>query len=231
MSISDNIKRIRDEIADAAISAGRSPDEIMLVAATKTTSANSVREAIAAGIDACGENRVQEMLEKHSAGAFAGAPLHFIGHLQKNKVKHVVGTCDLIESVDSAELLSLISERAASMGIIQDVLIEINIAREEAKSGIMVENLTEILEHASQLSGVLVKGLMSIPPILVDLDKSRKYFDTICNLFVDIRAKKYDNVIMQFLSMGMSNDFVAAIASGSNVVRIGTAIFGERKYN
>jgi pyridoxal phosphate enzyme (YggS family) len=227
MTIADNVRRVREQIAEAALKAGRAPGEITLVAAAKMNGADRVREAILAGVDAVGENRVQEMLQKNSEGAYAGAPLHFIGHLQSNKVRHVVGLCSLIESVGSVELMELINKRALMLSIKQDILIEVNIGREPTKSGIFKENLEELLIRAGLLPGVRVCGLMAIPPAQ---SINCNYFDEMYNLFVDIRAKKYDNISMNFLSMGMSDSFAAAIAAGSNMVRVGTAIFGARQY-
>jgi pyridoxal phosphate enzyme (YggS family) len=227
MTIADNVKRVRDLIAEAAVKSGRSPGEITLVAASKMNTAERVREAILAGVDAVGENRVQEMLDKNSNGAYQGAPLHFIGHLQTNKVKAVVGICQLIESADSAGLLGLIDKRAATLGIKQEILIEVNIGREENKSGVLKENLEELLIYAGALPGISVQGLMAIPPAL---GGQFNYFDEMYKLFVDIRAKKYDNISMNFLSMGMSDSFTEAIAAGSNMVRVGSAIFGARQY-
>jgi pyridoxal phosphate enzyme (YggS family) len=230
MSIAENIKVIRDNIGESALKSGRDPKEILLVAAAKMNGPDSVREAIAAGVDAVGENRVQELLEKHSQGAYAGAPLHFIGHLQKNKVRQVVGLVDLIESVDSVELMRLVSSRAMSLGITQDVLIEVNIGREASKSGVMPEELERVLEASSSNPGVYVRGLMAIPPISGKNNENNGYFNAMYQLFVDIRGKKYDNVCMHFLSMGMSDTYTDAICAGANMVRVGSAIFGERHY-
>ena len=226
--IFDNVKRIRENIAEAAIAAGRNPNEIMLVAASKTKEANEVRQAIAAGVDAVGENRVQEMLGKHSQGAYSGAPLHFIGNLQSNKVNKVVGMCDLIESVGSQSLLIAIAKRAKSLGIDQNVLLEVNVGREPQKGGIFPECLEEVLDVASRLDGIKVQGLMAIPPFYGAEERFCYYFDIIFKLFVDISKKKYDNVSVRLLSMGMSDSYIEAIKSGSNIVRIGTALFGKR---
>jgi len=228
MSIADNIKRIRDEIAEVALASGRHPSEIKLVAASKTRNANEVLQAIDAGVDAVGENRVQEMLQKNGQGAYVGSPLHFIGTLQSNKVRQIVGVCDLIESVDSLNLIEKISARATSLGIVQDILIEVNIGSEPQKSGILPDRLEEIIEIASTTEGVRVCGLMAIPPIYEENERNCYYFDAMLKLFVDIRAKKYDNNYVQFLSMGMSDSYADAIRAGSNMVRIGTAIFGVR---
>ena len=230
MSVAENVERVRENIAAAALSSGRRPEDIMLVAATKTQTAETVREAIAAGVDACGENRVQEMVEKRALAAYEGKPLHFIGHLQRNKVKQVVGAASLIESVDSEELLRLISARAEALGICQDVLLEINIGAEESKSGIAPEELGALAEYAASLGHIKVRGLMAVPPIQHTAGENIPYFNKMYKLFVDMGAKKYDNVSMEFLSMGMTKDYTEAIACGANMVRVGTAIFGERKY-
>jgi len=227
-TIADNIKRIRDVIAETAIKSGRKPGDVALVAAAKTQSSDSIRQAVAAGVDFVGENRVQEMLEKRSEGAYAGAPLHFIGSLQSNKVRQIVGVCDLIESVSSPELIKLIGIKAVSLGLVQKVLIEVNIGREPQKSGIIPEQIAEILDLASKTEGIAVLGLMAIPPIFDTNEKNCYYFDAMFQLFVDMSGKKYDNVSVQFLSMGMSDSYVDAIRAGSNMVRIGSAIFGER---
>ena len=226
--VTENVKRVRDIIAEAAVRSGRAPEDIKLVAAAKTQPAGLIRQAITAGVDAVGENRAQEILEKQPQGAYNGAPLHFIGHLQTNKVRQIVGVCDLIESVSSPALVELIGKKAASLGITQNVLIEINIGREPQKSGVLPENTVEILELASKTEGIKVLGLMAVPPIIEKNERNCYYFDLIFNLFIDMRRNKYDNVTMELLSMGMSDSYVEAILAGSNMVRIGTAIFGER---
>ena len=228
IDIADNINKVRDTIAEAAIKSGRAPDDVKLVAASKTKPVEMIRQAVAAGVDAVGENRVQEMLEKQAQGAYIGAPLHFIGHLQSNKAGRVVGACDLIESVGSPALIKLIGKKASSLGITQNVLIEVNIGKEPQKSGILPERLDEIMDIASQTVGVFVLGLMAVPPISDESDRNCNYFDAMYNLYVDISKKKYDNVSMTLLSMGMSDSYTEAILAGSNMVRIGSAIFGER---
>jgi pyridoxal phosphate enzyme (YggS family) len=228
VDIEENVKRVRGAIAEAAIKSGRAPGDIMLVAAAKTKPAGDVLRAVEAGCDAIGENRVMEMLEKREQGAYQGAPLHFIGHLQSNKARRVIGVCDLIESVHSVALIGLIGQKAQQLDITQDILIEVNIGREPQKSGIMPERVEEILALASETKGVNVLGLMAIPPISEENVKSCNFFDVMFHLFVDMRAKIYDNVSMQFLSMGMSDSFAEAICSGANIVRVGSAIFGAR---
>lgn len=226
MSIAENVAAVRARIEAAA--QGR---RVLLVAASKMNDAGRVREAVAAGVDACGENRVQELVEKNAQGAYTGRPLHFIGHLQKNKIKYLVGVADLIESVDSAELLTLIDRRAEKLDVVQDVLLEVNIGREEAKSGLAPEDVVKTVEFAVPLAHVRVRGLMAIPPAADSPDKTRPYFAAMRELFIDIAEKKYDNTPMDFLSMGMSGDFEAAIAEGANMVRVGSAIFGARDYS
>ena len=215
----------------AARTTGRTGADITLVAATKMNDAARVREAVAAGIDACGENRVQEMTEKLAQGAYTGAPLHFIGHLQTNKVRQVVGKVDLIQSVDSPELLAMIEKRAAGQGIVQDILLEVNIGGEAAKSGVAPAALPELLETAAGCAHIRVRGLMAIPPVAETSDGNHAYFAKMHELFVDIGRKKYDNVFMDFLSMGMSGDFEDAISAGANMVRVGSSIFGARDYS
>lgn len=231
MSITENVAAIREKIAQAAIAAGRKPEDILLCAATKMNDAEAVRQAIAAGVDCCGENRVQELVQKQSQNAYAGAPVHFIGHLQTNKVRQVVGKVDLIQSVDRLKLLQAIDGEAARQGIRQNILLEINIGREESKSGFFTEQLPELLENIPNFGHIQVCGLMAIPPICQNSRDSLKFFQEICNLSVDISEKKYDNVFMGVLSMGMSADFAEAIACGSTMIRIGTAIFGPRDYS
>ena len=231
MTVTENVKSVKDKIAAAAISSGRKPEDIVLVAATKMNGADAVREAIAAGVDACGENRMQELREKNEQGAYEGAPLHFIGSLQKNKVKYLVGTVALIQSVDSEELMEAIDKKAAGLGICQDILLEVNIGGESAKSGFAPELTAARAEKAAGFSHLRVRGLMAVPPICADPEDNRPYFARMKQLFVDIGAKKYDNVTMDFLSMGMSGDFEAAILEGANMVRVGTGIFGARDYS
>ena len=230
MEISENVKAVKERIAKAAALCGRDPSEIALVAASKMNSADKVKEAVLAGVDACGENRVQELLEKYEQGAYEGAPLHFIGTLQKNKVKYLVGKVSLIHSVDSFSLLQEIEKQAARRDLVQDVLLEINIAGEDSKSGMEASRLPEILEMAAPLEHVRILGLMAIPPICSDPEENRPYFAKMRQLFVDNAGKKYDNNLMKCLSMGMSSDFETAITEGATMVRVGTAIFGRRDY-
>ena len=230
MEITENVIAVKERIAKAAALCGRDPSEIALVAASKMNSADKVKEAVLAGVDACGENRVQELLEKYEQGAYEGAPLHFIRTLQKNKVKYLVGKVSLIHSVDSFSLLQEIEKQAARRDLVQDVLLEINIAGEDSKSGMEASRLPEILEMAAPLEHVRILGLMAIPPICSDPEENRPYFAKMRQLFVDNAGKKYDNSLMKCLSMGMSSDFETAITEGATMVRVGTAIFGRRDY-
>ena len=230
MSIAENIASIRAAMREAALAAGRDPAEISLCGATKMNDADAVRQAVAAGIDCCGENRVQELTEKQAQHAYDGAPVHFIGHLQTNKVKQVVGRVALIQSVDRMNLLQALEKEAARQNLVQDILLEVNVGREESKSGFFPEELPQVLENMGLFSHLHVKGLMAIPPVSRFEGENRRYFTEIYQLSVDIRQKKYDNVCMECLSMGMSGDFRDAIACGSTMIRIGTAIFGARPY-
>ena len=231
MTIAENIARIRANMAAAAREAGRDPKEILLVGASKMNDAAACREAVAAGIDALGENRVQEMVQKLEQHAYDGAPLHFIGHLQRNKVKQVVGHVALIQSVGSLELLDEIEKVAAARGLVQDILVEINIGEETSKSGVDADSLFPLLEAAAAREHIRLRGLMAIPPVAETSDGNHAYFTKMHELFVDIGRKKYDNVSMDFLSMGMSGDFEDAISAGANMVRVGSSIFGARDYS
>ena len=229
MSIQENIAEIRARIDRAARSTGRTGADITLVGASKMNDAAACQEAISAGIDVLGENRVQEMTEKLAQNAYDGAPLHFIGHLQRNKVKQVVGKVALIQSVGSVELLREIEKAAAKLALRQDILLEVNIGGEEAKSGFAPEALCEAAALARELPHVRVRGVMAIPPIEREPDGNVPYFRKLHALFVDINEKMYDNEL-EYISMGMSDDFESAIRCGSNMVRVGTAIFGARNY-
>jgi pyridoxal phosphate enzyme (YggS family) len=229
MSIQTNIQEVRQRIAAACGECGRDPKEITLVGASKMNDAAACREAIAAGIDVLGENRVQEMTEKLSQNAYDGAPLHFIGHLQRNKVKQVVGKVALIQSVGSLPLLEAVEKEAEKQEIVQDILLEVNIGGEEAKSGFAPDAVEQAAAQAKTLAHVRVRGLMTIPPADATREENMAYFEKVRALYVDISRKMYDNGL-EYLSMGMSGDFADAIRAGSNMVRVGTAIFGARDY-
>ena len=230
MTLEEKVVAVRAKIDEAARACGRDPKTVLLCAATKMNDAETVRCAVQAGVDCCGENRVQEFLQKQPAGAYGEKPVHFIGRLQTNKVKYLVGSVDLIQSVDRPELLTAIEKEATKRGVTQDILLEVNVGGELSKGGFDPENVLDVCAFAASLPHLRVRGLMTIPPISVEPGANRKYFAEIRRLAVDITAKKYDNVTMECLSMGMSGDFADAIAEGSTMVRIGTAIFGPRNY-
>ena len=228
-SIEENIRNIRSRMAAAAERAGRDVGEVMLVGASKMNDAAACQAAIRAGIDALGENRVQEMTAKLQEHAYDGAPLHFIGHLQRNKVRQVVGVVSLIQSAGSWELLEEIERQAEKKELIQDVLLEVNIGGEESKSGFAPQVLYEAADKARSLSHIRVRGLMTIPPVEQVPHGNLPYFVEVSRLYVDISRKLYDNSFA-YLSMGMSDDFEDAIAAGATMVRVGSAIFGQRHY-
>ena len=226
----ENVAEVRQRMADAAARAGRNPQEILLCAASKTQDAQTVRLAAEMEIDLFGENRVQELTAKYEAGAYGTKPLHFIGHLQTNKVRQVVGVASLIQSVDSEHLLDAVNRQAEKMGICQDVLLEVNIGAEASKSGVAPESLVALAEMAGALSHVRVRGLMAIPPAQCSPEQTRRYFERMRELFVRLDGQTAPNVRMEYLSMGMSGDFESAILEGANLVRVGTALFGARSY-
>ncbi len=229
--IAQNIAEIRRRMDAAAIAAGRDPKEILLCAATKMNDASRVKEAIAAGVDCCGENRVQELVSKSADHAYEGAPIHFIGRLQTNKVRQVVGAVDLIQSVDRLSLLECIEKEAAKKQIVQDILLEIHMGDEESKGGFTEAEALAISEKMEEFPHCRLCGLMTIPPVSKNKGENCRFFEKIRRLSVDIMAKKQHNITMGILSMGMTDDFEDAIACGSTMIRIGTAIFGHRDYN
>ena len=230
MSIAENVQRIRSEMAAAALACGRDPKSIQLCAATKMNDADAVRQAIAAGVDCCGENRVQELTAKLAENTYEGAPVHFIGHLQTNKVKFVVGKVDLIQSVDSERLLRAIDKEAAKQGIVQNILLEVNIGEGASKSGFSAEDILPVVENIHKFPNVCLRGLMAIPPISHNSGENLKFFQKMFQISVDIGKKIEDNVMVDCLSMGMTSDFADAISAGSTMIRVGTAIFGARNY-
>lgn len=228
-TLTERVAAVRERMAQAARAAGRDPAEITLCAATKVQTSDTIRAAIAAGITVCGENRVQEFTAHLADNAYAGAQVHFIGHLQRNKVKYVVGKVDLIQSVNGQELLELIDRRAEALGLVQDILIEVNIGGEASKSGVTPQQAHSLAALAGQLGHVRLRGLMAIPPVSTGAGANRRFFAAMRQLFVDIKEKKYDNEgTMDILSMGMSGDFPDAIREGATLVRVGTALFGPR---
>ncbi len=232
-SLSDveyNYKLINERIAEAAVKSGRTRDDITFLAATKTVEAEVINYAISLGLDHIGENKVQELLSKYEKYDLEHASLQFIGHLQTNKVRQIVDKVDLIQSVDSVKLASEISKQSLKIGKITDILVEVNIGREENKSGVMPEALDELLCQISGFEGISVKGLMAIPPICDSSQKISEYFHKMHNIFIDISTKKLDNISISILSMGMSADYSEAILEGANMVRVGSSLFGARNY-
>ncbi len=224
--ILENVHEIKEKIASAACKSGRRAEDITLVGVTKTVEAERINELLASGVTVLGENRVQEFLSKYEA--VAPAPeWHIIGHLQTNKVKNIIGRVRMIQSVDSLHLAEVINKCSERAGLATDILIEINIEKEDTKYGLYPEQLSAFIEKAQELSYVRLCGLMSIPPIQKSAEISRKSFEKLERLFVDIQQKRVHNC-WQTLSMGISGDFVEAIEEGSNMVRIGTALFGAR---
>ena len=229
MSLEENIARVKANMAAAALAAGRRPEEITLCAATKVQTSDTIRAAIAAGITICGENRVQELTAHLDDYAYDGAKIHFIGHLQTNKVRFVVGRVDLIESVDSPRLLEAIERQAEKLNLVQDVLLEVNIGREESKGGCLPEDLPALARQAMDLPHVRLRGLMAIPPVAAEPGANRRFFAATRQLYVDIRRQIGDNdTDIDCLSMGMSGDYEDAIREGATLVRVGTALFGPR---
>lgn len=225
-----NYDFINEKIAEAAMKAGKTRDDITFLSATKTVEPEYINYAISLGLSYIGENKVQELLSKYDQNNLENCSLQFIGHLQSNKVRQIVGKVDLIQSIDSMKLAKEVSKCSLKNNITSDILVEVNIGKEENKSGVMPEMLEELVEEISTLPAVNVKGLMTIPPICEKKDEIRRYFEKMNRLFLDISSKKLDNVSMDILSMGMSSDYYEAILEGANMVRIGSALFGNRIY-
>ena len=224
----DNYKRVTEQFNNAVLRSGRKEGEVKLLAATKTVDSDTVNYAIKSGIEYIGENKVQEFKAKYHD--IIPVHHHFIGHLQTNKVKDIVGRVELIHSVDSLKLARAVSEQSKKLGTVTDILLEVNIGGEESKSGFDPSEISEVAEKAAELEGISVKGLMTIPPVCKNDENNRKYFKKMYNLFIDISAQKIDNISMDILSMGMSDDFATAIEEGATIVRVGTALFGKRLY-
>lgn len=228
-TIAANVAAVRENMARAAEAAGRDPSEITLVAATKVQTSETIRNAIRAGITVCGENRVQELVAHLEDNAYEGAKVHFIGHLQTNKVKFVVGKVDMIESIDSVRLMDAVEKQAAKVDVVQDILLEVNIGDEESKGGAAIEEILSLARHALECPHLRLRGLMCIPPAAASDEENRAFFQETYQLYVDMREKLGDNNSnINCLSMGMSGDYPLAIQGGSTMVRVGTALFGAR---
>lgn len=228
--VGENLKAVRENIAEAAIRSGRKPDEIKLMAVTKTVEPEYINYAISQGIDLIGENKVQEFMSKKEFLNLENCEAHLIGHLQTNKVKKIVGEVSMIQSLDSLHLAEEISNRSKALGIVTDVLIEVNIGGEDCKTGLEMSKLEELIYAAAEMPGIKVKGLMTVPPFSEDSEQARGFFKNMYKLFIDMRSKKIDNISMDILSMGMSGDYCQAVEEGSTLVRVGSAIFGNRRY-
>jgi len=227
--IKDCIDTIRMKMSD---SAKRSPygQTPRLLLATKTRTPDEINYAISLGVDLIGENRVQELLDKYELLDREHAEIHFIGALQTNKVKYIIDKVDMIHSLDRISLAKEIDKQAAKRGIIMNVLCEINIGEEESKSGVLLSDAEEFIKEISKFEHIRVRGLMAIPPVMQEISTQKEYFQKIMDLYIDISAKKIDNISMSVLSIGMSSDYDLAIENGSTLVRIGTAAFGKRTY-
>lgn len=228
--VGENLKAVRENIAEAAVRSGRKPEEIKLMAVTKTVEPEYINYAISQGIDLIGENKVQEFMSKKEFLNLENCEAHLIGHLQTNKVKKIVGEVSMIQSLDSLHLAEEISNRSKALGIVTDVLIEVNIGGEDCKTGLEISKLEELIYAASEMPGIKVKGLMTVPPFSEDSEQARGFFKNMYKLFIDMRSKKIDNISMDILSMGMSGDYCQAVEEGSTLVRVGSAIFGNRRY-
>lgn len=228
--VAQNVQKIAQDVREAALQAGRDPSEVQVMAVTKTVDPVLVNAAIGAGITLLGENKAQELCAKYDSYHKDGVQIHFIGHLQTNKVRQIVDKVSMVESVDSIKLAREIDRHCAAIGKVMDVLLEVNIGREENKTGIFPEFLPALLEEAGKLEHIRVRGLMTIPPVCETEEEVLQYFSQMRQLFIDIKQKKYDNISMEILSMGMSADYLAAVRCGSNIVRIGTVMFGQRNY-
>ena len=228
MSVAENLKTIRERVDAACERAGRRPEEVALIAVSKTKPLSMLQEAYEAGARDFGENKVQEILEKYPEMP-EDARFHMIGHLQTNKVKQVVGKAVLIHSVDSLHLAEKIEQEAAKRDLTADILLEVNVAREESKFGLMLEEVIPLLEEVKNLPHVRVRGLMTIAPNVENPEENRKHFKKLYQLYVDIKSKNIDNGTMSVLSMGMTGDFEVAVEEGATMIRVGTGIFGFRQ--
>lgn len=222
-NIKDNLLNVQQRVESACAKSGRNAEDITLLAVTKTVPVERIREIMGLGITSLGENRVQEMLSKYDE--LPDATWHIIGHLQTNKVKSIVGKVDLIHSVDSLRLAEEIGRQSAARGISTNILLEVNVSGEESKYGMNLDFVDEMVEHCAGIDGLCVKGLMTMAPLGAHESEIRKIFSSLFKKYVDISAKKYDNVSMEYLSMGMSNDFDIAIEEGANIVRVGRGLF------
>lgn len=227
--IQENIMEIKERIKQAALRSGRLPEDILLLAVTKTIDTDRIQEAVEAGLTSLGENKVQEILDKYETMG-ENVKWHLIGHLQTNKVKYIIDKVELIHSVESLKLAEEIEKRAAAKNIIMPILVEVNIAQEDSKFGLHPSEVETFIRNISTMQHICVKGLMTVAPYVENPEENRYYFRQLRELLVDINEKKIDNVHMDILSMGMTGDYEVAIEEGATIVRVGTGIFGERFY-
>lgn len=225
-----NYNVINERISEAAQKVGKTREDIKFLAATKTVDVEVINYAISLGLNYIGENKVQELISKYDNYNLENCSLQFIGHLQSNKVRQIVGKVDLIQSVDSVKLAKEISRQSVNKNVNTDILVEVNIGREENKSGVLPEMAYELIDEIKDFDNISVKGLMTIPPISDNSQEISEYFNKVNKLFIDILGKKLDNVSMDILSMGMSSDYYEAILMGANMVRVGSSLFGARDY-
>lgn len=230
IDIEENLKVIRNRINEAAVRSGRSENDVRFMAVTKTVDPVYINHAIDCGIDLIGENKVQEFLGKKDALKLEKVEKHLIGHLQSNKVRKIITEVDMIQSVDSVSLAKEIERQAEKNNMTANVLIEVNVGGEDSKTGMDKSLFLESFAEIAEMKHIHIRGLMTIPPICENNAELTKFFNEMYNMFIDIKAKKLDNVSMDILSMGMSGDFEQAILCGSDLVRVGSAIFGPRIY-
>lgn len=228
--VKENYKYIKQQVEETAKNCGRDPEEVTLIAVSKTKPLENIEELITIGVKDFGENKVQELCDKYE-NVSTPVKFHLIGHLQTNKVKYIVDKACLIHSVDSVKLAQTIQKEAAKKGVIAQILIEVNVAEEDSKFGLHTEEVLPFVEEIAEYPNVHVNGLMTIAPFVENPEENREYFRTLKQLSLDIASKNIDNIDMNVLSMGMTNDYKVAIEEGATMVRVGTAIFGARNYN
>lgn len=229
IDVKENIRKVKENMKNACLKAGRKPEDTTLIAVTKTKPFEMLMEAYDAGVRDFGENKVQDLMAKFEL-APKDSRFHMIGHLQKNKVKYLIGNVFLIHGVDSYELAEVIDKESKKKNVVTDILVEVNVAGEESKFGTTLNDAKDLVKKIASLSNVKVKGLMTIAPYVVDPEENRQYFVDLRNLLIDINRENIDNISMDILSMGMTGDYCVACEEGATYVRVGTGIFGERDY-
>lgn len=227
--ILENLQEVEERIQKACEKSGRNREEVLLIAVSKTKPVEMIEEAMSAGIIDFGENKPQELKEKYDVLP-KNLKFHMIGHLQRNKIKYIIDRAVMIHSIDSLRLAEAVNEEAEKHGVVMPVLVEVNVAKEESKFGLMPEETEEFIRQIAKLPNIRVEGLMTIAPFVEDAEENREFFVKLRKLYVDIKSKNIDNVSMHHLSMGMTGDYEVAIQEGATMVRVGTGIFGERNY-